>query len=149
MDEAITVLDLEFKRLCHDLEKIRYKLEADLRAREDLPNIVSMIRRLHGVEHRITAAKKKSDDFIIERQKAVLNLTDVMMSSTANLQSLTQARSISLDEDLKCDFEEKVKDLNFAIEICDITKSWYKTNESQALITSKLSINSTSEYNIL
>lgn len=89
MEEAISNLELEFKRVIHDLDYVNHRLETEFN-KSDINNendvhIPNLLRRINVLESRLLTTKKESQALINERKIVVSETASIILSNNEKL----------------------------------------------------------------
>ena len=94
MEDACKQLELEFKKVCNDLDFVSHHLETKFRGgNSDAPaipvDVISMIRRMQALELRLSSAKEKVGAIVEERKVVFDELTTTLLTNHKQLSNLS------------------------------------------------------------
>ena len=97
MDDAITTLELQMKRVVNDLEYTSHTLENEFRSARSTStsttttttiDVVALVRRISALETSLLATKKRSEDLLASRHRVTSAAAAVMLQNHARLARL-------------------------------------------------------------
>jgi len=124
MEDAVNTLELEFKRVVCDLEFVSHRLdEASSRVTSDAPNIVSLVRRINGLETKLDVVKRKGIRLEEDRRAVVSATLSALLKNFACLNSIASELGVSSDQEECFDGREECRaDLINAANACAFLK---------------------------
>ena len=95
MDDAITTLELQMKRVVNDLEYTSHTLENEFRSARSTStststtiDVVALVRRISALETSLLVTKKRSEDLLASRHRVTSAAAAVMLQNHARLARL-------------------------------------------------------------
>ena len=89
MEESLTGLELQFKRVAQDLEFVEHRLDSEFRGRSDVPNIITLLKRIHALGPKLTQVRAKVDRLEERRGEVVMQTVRALAGNCA---ALSEAR---------------------------------------------------------
>ena len=117
MEEVITTLEREFKRVYLDIEYVSHRLDIDTsRTRNDnIPDVGSFMKRLNELENKLVSITDRTDKVTLKREELFNNVIDILNDNHKALTNITNSMSGFKVDDVNS-FNEAKTDLSKALD---------------------------------
>lgn len=118
MEEVITALEREFKRVNLDIEYVSHRLDIDTsRTRNDnIPDVCNIMKRLNELENKLITIHNKTDKITAKREDLFNEVIDILNDNHKNLTNISNSMSGFNINDNEVNFQEVKNDLSKALE---------------------------------
>jgi hypothetical protein len=98
MEDAVSVVEREFKRVVNDLEYVSHRLEAELRAAgPEVPDSISLTRRVKQLDGKVQSIREKARLMKDKRVQATLLQENLIENSENIMNMLNSTKSEAFD----------------------------------------------------
>jgi len=117
MEEVITTLEREFKRVYLDIEYVSHRLDIDTsRTRNDnTPDVGSFMKRLNELENKLVNITDRTDKITLKREELFNDVIDILNDNHKALTNITNSMSGFKVDDVNT-FNEAKSDLSKALD---------------------------------
>jgi len=117
MEEVITTLEREFKRVYLDIEYVSHRLDIDTsRTRNDnTPDVGSFMKRLNELENKLVNITDRTDKITLKREELFNDVIDILNDNHKALTNITNSMSGFKVDDVNT-FNEAKTDLSKALD---------------------------------
>lgn len=117
MEEVITTLEREFKRVYLDIEYVSHRLDIDTsRTRNDnIPDVGSFMKRLNELENKLVNITDRTDKITLKREELFNDVIDILNDNHKALTNITNSMSGFKVDDVNT-FNEAKTDLSKALD---------------------------------
>lgn len=118
MEEVITALEREFKRVNLDIEYVSHRLDIDTsRTRNDnIPDVCNIMKRLNELENKLITIHNKTDKITAKREDLFNEVIDILNDNHKKLTNISNSMSGFNINDNEVNFQEVKNDLSKALE---------------------------------
>ena len=117
MEEVISTLEREFKRVYLDIEYVSHRLDIDTsRTRNDnIPDVGSFMKRLNELENKLVSITDRTDKVTLKREELFNDVIDILNDNHKALTNITNSMSGFKVDDVNT-FNEAKTDLSKALD---------------------------------
>jgi predicted nucleic acid-binding Zn-ribbon protein len=117
MEEVISSLEREFKRVYLDIEYVSHRLDIDTsRTRnDDIPDVCSFMKRLNELENKLVSINDRTEKITSKREELFNQVVDILNDNYKTLSNVNNSMSGFKVDDVNS-FNEANKDLSNVLE---------------------------------
>ena len=125
MEEAITALEREFKKITNDLDYCTHCFTADSKVSStEVPDIFKLIKRLHDMESRILKSRQKAEVVVKKRRQVLESVSEKLIQNNEMISKMFMTTKYENDQ-LTDDMDEVRHSLQVSLKGCsDSTLSY-------------------------